>query len=47
MTAERQRVFGRISELAAAVDETAAFLAEEFASPDQILGGDQAGDGNA
>jgi hypothetical protein len=41
MTAERQRVFRRISERAAAGDETAAFLAGEFTNPEQLLGGGQ------
>lgn len=39
MTGQRQRVFRRISELAAAGDETAVFLAGEFTSPEQLLGG--------
>lgn len=39
MTAERQRVFQRIQELAAQGDETAACLAGEFAGPEQLLGG--------
>jgi len=39
MTEERQRVFGRIHELAAAGDEVSAFLAEEFTDPEQLLGG--------
>ena len=41
MAAERQRVFDRIHEAAAAGDPTAAFLAGEFTSPDQLLGGGQ------
>ena len=41
MTAERQRVFGRISELAAHGDDpTWADLAETFARPGQLLGGE-------
>jgi hypothetical protein len=44
MTGERQRVFRAISEKAAAGDPVMAYLAEEFASPDQILGGDDSGD---
>jgi len=39
MAAERRRVFRRINELAAGGDETAAFLAEEFTRPGQLLGG--------
>jgi hypothetical protein len=39
MAAERQRVWCRIQELAARGDETAAYLAEEFARPEQLLGG--------
>jgi hypothetical protein len=39
MTAERRRVFRRIHELAAGGDETAAYLAEEFTRPEQLLGG--------
>ncbi len=44
MAAERRRVFRRISELAANGDETAAYLAEEFTNPEQILGGGQEAD---
>jgi hypothetical protein len=40
MVAERQRIYGRIQELAAAGDTAAIFLAAEFTSPDQLLGGD-------
>lgn len=40
MTAERRRVFQRIQEMAAAGDPTAALLAEDFTSPEQLLGGD-------
>jgi hypothetical protein len=40
MTAERQRVYGRISELAAAGTPWAADLAETFARPGQLLGGE-------
>lgn len=43
MSAERQRVFRRISELAAQGDEAGEFLAGEFTSPDQLLGGEDAG----
>jgi len=39
MTAERQRVFARIQEMAAAGDPDGAYLAGEFTSPDQLLGG--------
>jgi hypothetical protein len=39
MTGERQRIFGRIRELADAGDETGTYLASVFTSPDQILGG--------
>lgn len=41
MTAERQRLFRRISEMAAADDETAVYLAGEFSDPEQLLGGSQ------
>jgi hypothetical protein len=41
MAEERQRVFDRIHELAAAGDEVSQFLAEEFTSPDMLLGGDE------
>lgn len=44
MAAERRRVFRRMSELAASGDEAAAYLEQEFSSPDQILGGEDAGD---
>ena len=37
MAAERRRVFRRISELAAGGDETAAYLAQQFSSPEQLL----------
>lgn len=39
MTAERQRVFARIQERAAApdADDTDRFLAAEFTSPEQLL----------
>ncbi len=40
MTAERQRVFRRINELAAQGDPDMAYLADEFASPAQILDAD-------
>jgi hypothetical protein len=39
MAYERQRLFRRMNEMAAHGNETAAFLAEEFARPEQILGG--------
>lgn len=39
MAAERQRVFDRIQEGAAAGDPDMAYLAGEFTSPEQILGG--------
>jgi hypothetical protein len=41
MTDERRRVFSRISELAAAGDPVALQLAEDFTSPDQLLGGEE------
>jgi hypothetical protein len=41
MAAERRRVFARIQELAAQGDETAAYLAEEFTRPEQLLGGSE------
>jgi hypothetical protein len=41
MTAERQRVFRRMSELAASGDPTMAYLEGEFSRPEQILGGGQ------
>ncbi len=41
MTAERQRVFGRIQELAAAGDPAGVELARAFTSTRQLLGGDQ------
>jgi hypothetical protein len=44
MAPERQRLFGRMQEMAAAGDETGVYLAGEFTSPDQLLGG--AGDGH-
>ncbi len=37
MTAERQRVFARINELAASGEKTAQYLAAEFATPDRLL----------
>ena len=40
MTAERQRVYGRISELAAAGSPWATYLAEAFGRPGQLLGGE-------
>jgi hypothetical protein len=49
MTAERQRMFDRIQEQAAAGDQTAIFLASVFTDPGQLLGGGagdpEAGDG--
>ena len=42
---ERHRVFGRIRDLAAAGDPTGVFLAQEFSSPAQLLGGEHAGEG--
>jgi hypothetical protein len=39
MAAERQRVFRRINELAATGNADMAYLAEEFTSPEQLLGG--------
>lgn len=41
MAAERRRVFRRINELAAAGNADMAHLAEEFTSPEQLLGGGQ------
>jgi len=40
LASERVRVFDRIRELADAGDPAAAYLAGEFTSPGQILGGD-------
>jgi hypothetical protein len=40
MAGERQRVFRRINELAAAGGEDFGYLAEEFASPQQLLNAD-------
>jgi len=40
MTGERQRVFSRISEMAAGGDPVGVFLADEFPEPGQILNGD-------
>lgn len=42
MNAERQRVFARIRELAAAGDPVFTDLAEAFPDPGMLLGGDQA-----
>ena len=39
MTEERQRVFGRINEMAATGDPAGIELTEYFTSPDQLLGG--------
>lgn len=51
MTAERQWVFDRIQALAAEGDPAGAYLAGEFTSPGQLLGGGDvptgAGDGPA
>lgn len=41
MARSRRRLFQRIQELAAAGDETAAYLAEEFTGPEQLLGGSE------
>ena len=46
MAAERQRVFHRIQELAAAGDPVGVDLAEAFTDPSQILGGGQGEDGS-
>jgi hypothetical protein len=43
MAAERQRVFARIQELAADGDETGIYLAEQFTSPEDLLGGETRG----
>jgi hypothetical protein len=43
MTGERQRVFRRIQETAAAGDEAGRFLAETFTNPDQLLNADDEG----
>jgi hypothetical protein len=40
MTAERQRVYGRISELAAQGRPDFEYLAETFGRPGQLLGGE-------
>lgn len=42
MAAERELVYGRITEMAANGDETGIYLAEQFDSPDQILNADAA-----
>lgn len=39
MAAERQRVFRRMNELAAAGDEAGTLLSEEITHPEQMLGG--------
>lgn len=39
MATERARVFTRINELAADGDPTAAYLAEQFGTPQNLLGG--------
>jgi hypothetical protein len=41
MVLERQRIFRLIQQKAAAGDEVHQFLAQEFTSPKQLLGGDQ------
>lgn len=41
MAGERRRVFGRINELAAAGEPDFEYLAAQFTSPDQLLGGDE------
>ncbi len=41
MTGERQRVYDRIRDLAAAGDPVGVDLAETFTSPDELLGGGQ------
>lgn len=41
MAGERQRVFARIQELAADGDETGIYLADQFASPEDLLGGSE------
>lgn len=41
MARSRRRLFQRIQELAAQGDETAAYLAEEFTGPEQLLGGSE------
>ena len=46
MTAERQRVFRRIQDGAARGEPDMAYLAGEFSSPEQLLGGGQAGEGD-
>jgi hypothetical protein len=43
MSAERQRVFARIQELAADGDEVGIYLAGEFTSPEDLLGGEADG----
>lgn len=43
MGAERQQIWQRINELAAAGDETAAYLAGVFTRPEQLLGGPDTG----
>lgn len=44
MSGERERVYGRIHELAAEGDETGTYLAALFTSPEQILGGSETPD---
>lgn len=39
MTVERQRVYGRIQEMAAEGDPVGEYLAGEITSPEQLLGG--------
>jgi hypothetical protein len=45
MAGERQRVFRRINELAAAGDPTGQLLADEFTNPSQLLNADEEPDG--
>lgn len=44
MTAERQRTWNRISELAAAGHPDMQYLLEEFPTPDGLLGGPASGE---
>lgn len=41
LAVERVRVFDRIHELAASGDPTGQYLADEFTSPGQLLGGEE------
>ncbi len=45
LAVERRRVFRRTRELAASGDEVGAHLEQAFTSPDQLLGGPEAVDG--